>query len=82
MESKKEPYPRPYWDEQRLEYLENLLRQAITTSSLVKMTLWHQDGPLEKDILPIRQSGRYLECRDKKGQAVHILLADILDIKL
>lgn len=80
LQSKKEPFPRPYWDEQRLEYLENLLSQAINHSLMVKLTLWHEEGPEEKEIIPVQQAGRYLEALDKQGQRLFIRLADILDI--
>jgi hypothetical protein len=80
LQSKNEPFPRPYWDEQRLEYLESVLAQALNNSLMVKLTLWHVDGPREKEIIPIQQRGRFLEALDQQGQRLYILLADILDI--
>lgn len=80
LRSKKEPLPRPCWDEQRLEYLENLLHQAVNYSLMVKITLWHEEGPREKEIIPVQQAGRYLEALDQHGQRLFIRLADILDI--
>jgi hypothetical protein len=47
---------------------------------MVKLTLWHVDGPREKEIIPIQQRGRFLEALDQQGQRLYILLADILDI--
>jgi len=80
-ESKEVPFPHPYLDEQKLEYLESFLQQAITSSSFVRITIWHQNGSQEKEIAPLQQQGNYLKCRNTLGAFENIPLANIIDVE-
>lgn len=80
----KEPFLRPVWDEQALEFLEYTISYVLACKLPVIMTLWTPEGPCQKEVRILKKELRgtvtVLKCRTKDMGTLTVPLSDILGI--
>lgn len=85
VKAKESPPPRPLWDEQKKEAIDQLLFPALGSKKSLKLTLWSKTGIYQKEVWLLskeEQEAGTLKCLLKEGHIIKIPLADILDIEL